>query len=74
MKPLDATNHKGYNEEIVSLFSTYHAGLVKYGVLLGHGKSIVEDAIQELFLKFCENEDLILLAYNKEAYMKSSLK
>lgn len=62
------------DNRIVSIFSKYYSDLVYYGSQINNNKSLVEDCIQDLFLKFCENSNLILDANDQEAYLKTSLK
>lgn len=59
---------------VVKIFEDHCDSLVLFGRNLGFKSVEVEDSIQDLFLKFCENEVLIINARNREAYLKISLK
>ena len=56
------------------IFVSFNAILINYGLTICKSKPIVEDSLQDLFLKFCENESLILNADHKLAYLKTSLR
>ncbi|GLR17783.1 DNA-directed RNA polymerase sigma-70 factor [Portibacter lacus] len=58
----------------MDIFEKHYNTLIFFGRNLGADKVLIEDCIQDLFLKFCENESLILGAHNPQAYLKSSLR
>lgn len=62
------------NEELKMLFKKQYDMLFDYGLKVSTYRSVVEDSIQDLFLKFCENEQLILGIRNQESYLRVSLK
>jgi RNA polymerase sigma factor (sigma-70 family) len=59
---------------IYDIFVLHYNELIIYGLGIKSDKQLVEDCIQDLFLKFCENENLILEANEQIAYLKSSLR
>ena len=65
---------KHKNKEIVQVFEKYYDSMLIFGGRISTNRELVEDCIQDLFLKFCENQDLILHADNQEAYLKASLR
>jgi len=62
------------NQKIVDIFSNDYNRLKIYGLSVHNNKELVEDCIQDLFLKFCENEKLLINSDNPEAYLKVSLR
>ena len=67
--------HQPPNQDTVrQIFSVYREHLMRYGVSIHRDHNLVQDSLQNLFLKFCENPQLIIQANNQEAYMKSSLR
>lgn len=62
------------NKELNSLFSAYYPELIKLGLKITSNRSLIEDAIQDLFLKFCENEKLIEGVKDPDSYLKVSLR
>lgn len=61
------------NEELNSLFSNYYQGLITSGLSITNNRSLVEDAIQDLFLKLCENEHLLVGIKDPDSYLKVSV-
>lgn len=55
-------------------FSVHYEDLLSYGKTITPSVSIVEDCIQDLFLKFCENQDLIDSIESPRSYLKTSLR
>jgi len=62
------------NHAVKRLFSQEYKSLLTYGLQVTHNQNLVEDSIQDLFLKFCENESLILGIRNQKSYLRVSLK
>ena len=62
------------NQELRTLFTEQYSMLLSYGLQVSANQDLVEDSIQDLFLKFCENENLILGIRNQESYLRVSLK
>jgi RNA polymerase sigma factor (sigma-70 family) len=67
-------NFTSEHPEIYDIFVMYYNELLTYGLRVKNDKQLVEDCIQDLFLKFCENKSLILDANEQIAYLKSSLR
>jgi len=65
---------KQENNAIVQVFEKYYPAMLLFGSSITRNKDLVKDCIQDLFLKFCENQDLILQAKSQEAYLKASLR
>lgn len=63
-----------FDSELNQLFSVHYKDLFAQGLSMTSNRSLVEDAIQDLFLKFCENENLLLGVKNIDSYLKVSLK
>lgn len=59
---------------IVQIFEMHYQSMLLFGGGVCSDNNLVKDCIQDLFLKFCENQDLILEARNQEAYLKASLR
>lgn len=66
------TNH--INHELEQLFVQYYDVLINTGLTITSNRVLVEDATQDLFLKFCENENLLSGIKNPESYFKVSIK
>lgn len=62
------------NLAIVEIFEQHYNAILFFGLKITRNKELIEDCIQDLFLKFCENQKLIHNAENIEAYMKASLR
>ncbi len=62
------------NARIINVFEKHYDTLLLFGSKIYNDRDLVEDCIQDLFLKLCENEGLILNAHNQEAYLKASLR
>lgn len=62
------------NHQIHELFSEYYDELLTFGKKIDADSGLVEDSIQDLFLKFCENHELFLKVEDPKAYLKVSLK
>ncbi|NNF35324.1 MAG: sigma-70 family RNA polymerase sigma factor [Saprospiraceae bacterium] len=72
---LDRLKHgRNKNDEIVSLFNDEYDRLLGIGSGLCHDRQLIEDCIQDLFLKFCQNRELILNANNPQSYLTVSLR
>lgn len=67
-------NIKSDRSLVVEIFEKHYDRLLLFGLHFGAKKALVEDSIQDLFLKFCENEQLLIGADYPEAYLKSSLR
>lgn len=65
-------NHN--NQELEQLFVQYYDVLINTGMCITSNRVLVEDATQDLFLKFCENENLLSGVKNPESYLKVSIK
>lgn len=61
-------------QEVHSLFSIHRKELLEYGLKISSNQEMVEDVIQDLFLKFCENENLTLGIKNPKSYLQVSMK
>lgn len=59
---------------VVEIFEKNYSSLLLFGVNFGASRAETEDCIQDLFLKFCENEHLILGADHPKAYLQVSLR
>jgi len=70
---LSQNNSNSYSE-VKRLFSREYKLLLTYGLQISSNQNLVEDSIQDLFLKFCENESLILGIRNQKSYLRVSLK
>ena len=62
------------NSEVKRLFSQEYKSLLSFGLQITFNQNIVEDSIQDLFLKFCENQNLIIGIRNQASYLRVSLK
>lgn len=62
------------NPQIRELFSDCYEELIEFGKRIDPDSGLVEDSIQDLFLKFCENNQLFLKVKDPKAYLKVSLK
>jgi len=67
-------HNKNSNTQVKRLFSQEYKSLLRYGLQVSANESLVEDSIQDLFLKFCENENLIIGIRNQNSYLRVSLK
>lgn len=69
-----SANNSNPNSEVKRLFSQEYKALLDYGLQISPQQNLIEDSIQDLFLKFCENKDLILGIRNQKSYLRVSLK
>lgn len=61
-------------EKLISFFDSHYKELFQFGMRLSNNSTIVEDSIQDLFLKFCESPDIVNNINSPENYLKLSLK
>jgi RNA polymerase sigma factor (sigma-70 family) len=65
---------KGGEEALGYFFRKYHADLFRYGVKLCGNKEVVNDSIQELFLKLWKNRESISVVKVAKPYLLKALR
>lgn len=65
---------EGRQESLGQIFLRYYSRLYKYGMMLIGNENVVQDSIQELFLKLWEKRSKINKAHSVEHYLLYSLR